>query len=251
MVDRSAGRDGPAERRNGGRQNVTLAHERLREAILSGKLPAGAPISQVRLAEELGVSRTPLREALRLLEREGLVDSETNHRMRVADFSVSDLEQLYAMRIQLETLALRVGVPRMGEEEMRTLRDHFTSMREFAEAEDYEGWEGPHRAFHDHLVAGSGSRLVKMVGQLSDHAERYRRSYMTGTPQSWQTSVEEHRAILEACEARDAALAAGRLARHYSIVVLGLIARLAPEHNPNVVRTALRAATCKDQSTDP
>ena len=146
------------------------------------------------------------------------------------------------MRVQLETLAVRLNVPRWGDEELGRLRGHLSLMRERAQAEDYEGWEGPHRAFHDGLVAGSGGRLVRTAAQLSDHAERYRRVYMTGTPGSWRTSLEEHRSILEACEAKDADLAAERIARHYSVVVLGLISRLAPEHDPVVIRTALRAA---------
>lgn len=226
----------------GGRQSVALAHARLREAILSGEFSPGSALSQVRLAEQLGVSRTPLREALRLLEREGLVDSETNRRVRVAGFSVADLEELYAMRVQLETLAVRINAPRMGDGELAVLRGHLSCMREHALAEDYAGWEGPHRDFHDGLVAGSGARLVGAVAQLSDHAERYRRAFMVGTPGSWETSLEEHRSILDACEARDADLTAERLARHYSVVVLGLISRLAPEHDPVAIRTALRAA---------
>lgn len=253
MVERAGARSGPAEWQNGsgGKQNLALVHARLREAILSGELPPGTTLSQVRLAEKLGVSRTPLREALRLLEREGLVDSETNRRVRVAEFSVSDLEQLYAMRIQLEALAVRLSVPRMGDKELRDLSGHLERMREFAESEDYEGWEEPHRAFHDELVARSGGRLVGTIAQLSDHAERYRRAYMTGTPRSWTTSMEEHRALLMACEAKDPALAAKRLARHYSVVVLGLIASLAPEHDPVAVRTSLRTATCGDGPMGP
>lgn len=227
----------------GGRQSVALAHARLREAILSGEFSPGSALSQVRLAEQLGVSRTPLREALRLLEWEGLVDSETNRRVRVAGFSVADLEELYAMRVQLETLAVRINVPHhMGDGELAVLRGHLSRMREHAVAEDYAGWERPHRDFHDGLVSGSGARLVGAVAQLSDHAERYRRSFMVGTPGSWETSLEEHRSILDACEAKDADLTAERLARHYSVVVLGLISRLAPEHDPVAIRTALRTA---------
>lgn len=234
--------------RGGERQSVKLVHERLRAAILSGELPAGGVLSQVRLAGQLGISRIPLREALRLLEREGLVESETNRRVRVAGFSVEDLEQLYAMRIQLESLAIRLSIPRMTEEGLEGLEKLLTSMRAAAEQEDYDGWEVPHRAFHGALVAPAGGRLVKTVAQLLDHAERYRRAFMTGTPRSWRTSVEEHQAIFEAYASGDSELAAGRLARHYAIVVLGLIARLAPEYDPSVLRTSLRSSTFTELS---
>jgi DNA-binding GntR family transcriptional regulator len=72
--------------RNGGsRDNIAAIHDDLREAILRGDLKAGAVLSQVQLAEQFGVSRGPVREALRLLQREGLVDAELNRRVRVAE----------------------------------------------------------------------------------------------------------------------------------------------------------------------
>jgi DNA-binding GntR family transcriptional regulator len=83
----------------------------LRESILNGALPPGESLSQVQLASQLGVSRGPLREAVRMLQREGLVEAEVNRRGRVSSFSIDDLEQLYAMRIVHESLAIRINVP--------------------------------------------------------------------------------------------------------------------------------------------
>jgi DNA-binding GntR family transcriptional regulator len=200
-------------------------------------------LSQVQLAEELGISRIPLREALRLLEREGLIESEINRRVRVTGLSIKDLDQLYAMRIQLESLAARLSVPRVGKQELEELNEHLALMRAAAEEEDYGAWEAPHRAFHDGLVAPAGGRLGEAIGQLSDHAERYRRAFMTSAHRSWSTVVKEHQAIFESYASGDPDLAAGRLARHYAIVVLGLIAELAPEYDPSALRTALRGTT--------
>jgi DNA-binding GntR family transcriptional regulator len=249
IIERHPAGNGSIEWGNGlgGRQNVTLVHTRLREAILSGKLSPGSPLSQVRLAEELGVSRTPLREALRLLEREGLVDSETNRRVRVADFSVPDLEQLYAMRIQLEALGIRLTVPRLAQSELRQLEKTLADMEAAAEVQDYAGWEGPHRAFHQGLVAHAGDRLIKTISQLSDHAERYRHRYTVSSPQNWARGTGEHRDIFEACRAGDPAVAAGRLARHYATVSLGLIAVLQPEYEPAAIRVALRMVTSSEK----
>jgi DNA-binding GntR family transcriptional regulator len=231
---------GGSENRLGERQNVKLVHQRVRQAILTGEIPAGSRLSQVRLAERLGVSRIPLREALRLLEREGLVESEVNHRVRVAPFSVSDLEQLYAIRIQLEALGVRLTVPHLEREDLARLEEILARMDEFAEAQDYEGWEVPHRAFHAALVAHAGGRLGDMISQLYDHAERYRRAFMLETSRAWDKSVAEHREIFKVCKEGDPAAAAERLARHYSVTALSLIAAIAPEHEPLVVRTALR-----------
>src|SRR5439155_19968284 len=95
--------------------STEVVHDRLRESILKGGLDPRVPISQVQLAARLGASRTPLREALRMLQREGLIDSEPNRRVRVAELSVLDLEQLYAARIVIEALATRIAVPTLSE----------------------------------------------------------------------------------------------------------------------------------------
>lgn len=176
-----------------------------------------------------------------MLQREGLVEAEPNHRVRVAGFSFPDLEQLYAMRINLEALAIRLTVPVLQATELDRLEGLLTDMAELSTPEEYERWEVPHRAFHLGLVAHAGPRIVKMVAQLSDHAERYRRFYSTETPRAFEQGMREHQAILDACLARDPAVAAERLARHYSSVVLGTLAVLAPEYDPVVVRTALHA----------
>ena len=83
----------------------------LREQILSGALPEGAVLSQVKLAERFGVNRTPLREALRMLQREGLIDAQYNRRVRVSRLSTADLEDLYAERIVTEALGIPVHRP--------------------------------------------------------------------------------------------------------------------------------------------
>lgn len=219
--------------------DTEVAHARLRRAILRGELAAGTELKQGQLAKDLGVGRTPLREAFRLLEREGLVVANPQRRARVADFSEEDLEQLYAMRIELEALGIRYTVPRLSEEDLRRLDAHLARMEEFASLKDYEAWEIPHRAFHQGLVAHAGDRLLKMITQLSDHAERYRRYYTVETPHGWAMGIPEHRAILDAAKARNSALAAECLARHYSTVSLTLIAMLAPEYEPALIRMAL------------
>lgn len=220
--------------------DTEVAHARLRRAILRGELAAGAEMKQGQLAKDFGVGRTPLREAFRLLEREGLVVASPQRRARVAGFSSEDLEQLYAMRIELEALGVRYTVPRLSEEDLRRLDAHLARMEEFASLKDYEAWEIPHRAFHQGLVAHAGDRLFKMIEQLSDHAERYRRYYTVETPHGWAMGIPEHRAVLDAAKARNSVLAAECLARHYSTVSLTLIAMLAPEHEPALIRMALR-----------
>jgi DNA-binding GntR family transcriptional regulator len=233
-------------RRGGARDNIAAIHDELREAILRGDLRAGAVLSQLRLAEDFGVSRGPVREALRLLQREGLVEAELNRRVRIADFSVEDLEELYAMRIVNETLAVRATVPRLTGQQLQELHSALEEMDALAGV-DVHAWEEPHRRFHRGLVAHGGDRLVRLVEQLSDHAERYRRVYIAGDPRAWSVGAAEHREIYEAAERRDADGASEATVRHLARTALTVLAHLAPEHDPSLVRGAMRAGPAPDQ----
>src|SRR6266705_6546481 len=182
-----------------GRDSTELAYLQLRRAIVRCDIPSGVQLSQRELSQLTGVGRTPLREALRMLQREGLVEAEPNHRVRVAGFSFPDLEQLYAMRISLEALAIRLTVPCLQTAELDRLEGLLTQMDELSTAEAYERWEVLHRAFHLGLIAHAGPRIVKMAAQLSDHGERYRRFYSTQTPHAFERGMREHQSILDAC----------------------------------------------------
>jgi DNA-binding GntR family transcriptional regulator len=225
------------------RDNVQRIHLHLREEILDGRLPPGEELSQVQLATALGVSRGPLREALRLLEREGLVEAEPNRRVVVSPLSWADVEQLYALRIVTDSLALRGGVPRFTQDDLDRLGDTLLELDELSTDSDVEAWEIPHRRFHQLLTSYGGDRLARMSAQLSDHAERYRRAYLGNEPTAWSTSSREHHAILEACKDRDTSSAVEHLARHLSRTVLTVLASNAPAHDPMLVREALLAAT--------
>jgi DNA-binding GntR family transcriptional regulator len=224
-------------------ENAEEIHEGLRRAILKNELPAGMILNQVHLAKRLGVSRTPLREAMRMLQREGLIEGESYKRLRVSPLSFTGLEDLYAMRILLEGLAIRLSVPRLSKAEVDEIRKYLGEMERYAAVEDYLGWEQPHRQFHLGLVRHVGERQLREIVELSEHAERYRHAYTTETPRAWSKGIKEHRDILNACVEGDPLLAAERLARHYSSVVLGLLGVLAPDHDPTAVRTAMKMVT--------
>jgi DNA-binding GntR family transcriptional regulator len=236
----------PQVRRASSRNNISVIHDELREAILRGDLSAGAVLSQLRLADDFGVSRGPVREALRLLEREGLVEAELNRRVRIADFSLNDLEELYAMRVVNEALAVRATVPRLTAEQLQELHGALEEMDAIAGL-DVHAWEEPHRRFHRGLVTHAGQRLVRLVEQLSDHAERYRRAYIAGDPRAWSVGAAEHREIYEAAERGDANGASEATVQHLARTALTVLANLAPEHDPSLVRGAMRASLAPDQ----
>src|SRR4051812_41577030 len=213
---------------------------RVREAILEGEIAPGATMSQVALADEFGISRTPLREALRMLQTEGLVDAERNRRVRVAAISPRDLEELCVMRVTLESEAIRLAVPRMSAEDLARLEGYNAEMAHFAEAKDYRRWVVPHQAFHRALTAPSGERFASVLTQLFDHAERYRRMHIGHGPSAWAT--KDHRAILDACKAGDREAAGRLLAQHFARTAFEVIDELDAAYEPAKLRETLSAS---------
>jgi GntR family transcriptional regulator, rspAB operon transcriptional repressor len=221
--------------------STRVVHDRLRASILRGEFDSDSPISQVQLAARLGVSRTPLREALRMLEREGLIDSEPNRRVRVAQLTVADLEQLYAARIVIESLGARLAVPVLSAADLADMRRMLGQMTEVKD-HDLAAWDVWHRAFHDLLKNRYGDRLSRTARDLFDYTERYRHVYLT-EPHALVTVEQDHRAIFESCQAGDALAASVHLARHTARAALTVIALAEPEHDPVPVREALRMVT--------
>jgi DNA-binding GntR family transcriptional regulator len=219
------------------RQSVEHVHRMIRESILNGSLTPGETMSQVALADELGVSRTPLREALRMLQGEGLILSEPNRRVRVAPLSLADVEELYAIRIPLEVTALRLSIARMTPEDIAELEGYMAAMAHFAGDEDYARWYVPHQAFHRGLTQRAGARFDALLLQLFDHAERYRRMHF-GHQFNTQ-SITDHREILDACKAADADLASALLGRHLARTVYGIVEIVEPEYDLAALRKVL------------
>lgn len=214
----------------GEESNLEAVHRALRDAILRGDLAPGQVMSQVQLAQQMGVSRTPLREALRMLQHEGLIESEPNRRVRVAGYSVHDMEELYCTRIALESVAIRLTVPRLDSTDIAELEGGLSQMAHFAETHEYEPWEARHQQFHAVLTCKAGDRIQALLRQLSDHALRYRHLHVTRAPKAWPVGQDEHRWIVDACKARDSNLAAVRLSEHFFHTAIGVIELIEPEY---------------------
>ncbi len=224
-------------------QNVEVIHDYIRQAILRGELAGGDDLSQVRLAKRLGVSRTPLREALRMLISEGLVESGPRRTLRVARFSVSDIEGLYVERVSLEAVAIRITVPQLTLQDIGAMEGLFAQMVHFASEEDYESWEIPHRELHRAFAAHSGRHMLDVLMQRSEHAERYRRAYTTRAESAWSSGLGEHRRIIDGCKRRDANESARALVEHLGHTALGVIELVDPDYDASALRTAIAAAS--------
>lgn len=226
-----------------GLDSTAHAYREVRGAILVGGLQPGSVFSQVQLAARLGISRTPLREALRLLQKEGLVRAEARRRFRVASLDLGDLEQLYAMRLGLEPLAARATVPLLGDVELGEVRAALDEGARALARGDAPALRTPHRRFHLGLIAHAGERLRGTVTELWDHAERYRLMYHQTAEDEmavYTLADSEHRAILAAAESRDGERTGRLLAQHLARTALTIFAARSPGQEPRLIRDALR-----------
>ncbi len=178
------------------------AYERIRSAILEGVLEPGGRLSQVKIADRLGLSRTPVREALRLIEREGLITSERGRQVVISPTSMADLDELYALRIKLDTMTVRATVPQLSDADLVEMQDCLAAMDANSRQEFFAEFDAAHQQFHMIPIRLAGPRHADYSAGLNEHAERYRRLYLAQR-NSFQQSREEHCAIMEACAQRD------------------------------------------------
>jgi DNA-binding GntR family transcriptional regulator len=224
-----------------GRRTIGAVHARLRELIMSGAIEPGTVLSQVKLAQTLGISRTPLREALRMLQEEGLIEAEPNQRARVTGFSPQDLDSVYGARVVLETLGASVTMPRLTDQDLDEAEALLDHMREVGEQDDFDAWQQAHRAFHRSFVDRVGEPLLRLIVVQAERSERYLRTYRLNQPGTWWAAGESaHRAIVAACRDRQLDMALDELGRHIARTALAVMSEIAPEQEPVAVRAALK-----------
>jgi DNA-binding GntR family transcriptional regulator len=220
---------------------IEWLHDHLRNRILTGELAAGTVMSQAALARDLGISRSPIREALRRLESEGLIEARHNQRVQIAELSIADMEEIYASRIVLEALALRVTIPELTPAQIGEMREALELMRGSARTTDHEVWSEQHSRFHLTALSGAGSRLWSQILLLDDHARRYRRLYVTQVPTAWQAVLDQDAALLDAIEDGDIDSVVNQWARHLASTALSTIAFVDPSYDARLVRAAIQS----------
>jgi DNA-binding GntR family transcriptional regulator len=183
----------------------------IRQGILDGSLPAHQPLRQDRIADTLGVSKVPVREALIQLKAEGLVTFTPNRGAVVSELSAAEAVEIYTMRIALELAALRIALPRL--DRARLIRAE--SVLSILEQEETRAqWGRLNWEFHQTLYQASGMpRMVETIRALHDNVGRYLLIYLAD-PQYRRASNEEHRRILQACRDRDSTAALEQLRVH-------------------------------------
>lgn len=197
------------------RQTVaSMTLEALRERILRGDFPDGEPLRQDALADELGVSRIPVREALRQLEAEGLVTFNPHRGAVVSTLSLEEIQELFELRADIECDLLRRAIPRTSVEQLDRAIEVLDEFDDALADEEATRWGPLNWQFHAALYAPANRTLtIGVLQKLHQHSDRYFRMHVLiahGGP----TASKEHRAIVEAVARQDIETAATLLRAH-------------------------------------
>lgn len=207
-----------------GRQSLTdqIVTE-VRRRIVAGELPEGTPLRQERLSAELGVSRVPLREAIRQLEAEGLVTTELHKGTIVSSLSLGEIEELFEIRVQLETWLFGLAIPHMTEADHR---DAEAIIAEASAVDAVHGWGELNWRFHAALYRQSGRTLaLRLLKTVHDNANRYI-NLQLAVAADVEHELVDHRRLLAFARIRDARGGTELLRSHIERVAQNLIAAI-------------------------
>lgn len=186
----------------------------LRNAILTGELSPGERLMEIKLADKLGVSRTPIREAIRKLELEGLVVNTPRKGAEVANISAEDLRDVLEVRRSLEVLAISLACEKMTDEALELLYENIDAFKHSIDAKATSDIASVDVTFHDIIYKSTGNnRLIQILNNISEQMYRYRFEYIKNK-ESWNRLVEEHMNIYEAIKNRDKDLAVKSILLH-------------------------------------
>jgi DNA-binding GntR family transcriptional regulator len=202
----------------------------IRERILAGFYAAGTRLDQQTLIGDLGASLIPIRESLRQLEVEGLVQIHPHRGAFVAELSITELKEIYFVREVLEETATQLAVSRLSVQKLDVLDALIEKMESATNVNDYAQLFDLNRAFHFTLYETSGnSLLIQMISGLWDRSRRYRQLY-TYLPERASQALVEHKEIYAACMAGDADKAGTAVRNNVHQTTIGILAKF-PEQN--------------------
>lgn len=178
---------------------TTQAMEKIRQLIFDGELAAGSDHLESELADRLGMSRTPVREATLMLAQQGLLEVRPRKGVRISTLSLRDMEEIYAVLTELESLSAEQAADKgYSDEDLSALKQSIEAMEEALGREDREAWAIADDAFHDELVRlGGNSRVESIVSMMANQVRRARAMTLYIRPLPVKSN-EDHRAVYAA-----------------------------------------------------
>jgi len=194
---------------------TSLAYSTIREQILNGELAGGQRLREDELANMIGVSRTPVREALRSLAAEGLLLYERNRGMRVESWTLKDLEEVHGLRMLLEPYATALAAT-SGQLDIVQLARLANEMDEavLAPRPDINRITEINNEFHDTIMEGSGNQRLRMLVNSIIQVPTVRRTFAQYTPEDLRRSASHHRELVESLRSGDAVWAESVMRLH-------------------------------------
>ena len=198
---------------------VDVAYHGIRTSILSGEFAPGMQLKLQNLAGRYSISLIPVREALRLLQAEGLVESVRNKGARVASISLDETMDVYRLRLILETTAIKLAFPHIDDELVTALEQLQQQMRKIFSTDRIQ-YLALHQKLHFGIYSGCGSKwTMRLLGLVWSHSDRWRKMAL---PNDVDAETEDHHPILSALRARDQRAAIKALERHIELSVKAL-----------------------------
>lgn len=199
--------------------------EALKDAIVNGKLKPGERLMEQQVAEELGVSRTPVREAIRKLENEGFIIIIPRKGAYVSDISLKDIAQVFEVRAAMEALAAGLAAQRIADDQMEKLERKLVEVKNAVDNSDLDNIIQFDTDFHEIIYdASRNDRLVQILNNLREQIQRYRTASLA-SPGRLKDTLREHQELVDAISTRNVALAQ----------------KVAKEHIENAENTILEA----------
>lgn len=184
-----------------------IVFEHLRNAILNGDLEPGQRLMELHLAEQLGVSRTPIREAIRKLELEGLVSMIPRKGAYVGEVSIKDILDVLEVRMSLEGLAASLSAQRMDKEQLEQLGNVIEEFEEYKDCKDKDVMAKLDRRFHDLIINGSNNnKLIQLIQGIHEQFQRFRVIYFNEYTH-YEELNQHHKEIYNAIVERDSSKA--------------------------------------------
>lgn len=212
-----------------------VAYSAIKDAILSFELEPGTPLVEHDLAKQLGVSKTPVRDALQELEREGFVVRIPFKGTYITDVTMVDMAEIFQLRAVLEGLAARLAAPHLAPEDLDTIQDNHRTAQALLQQGDLAASSQWGKKLHDAIINKAedhNQRLVQIIRNLDDHMVRLR--FLSDRVQGrLDTSVAEHQRVVDALQRGDAAAAEQAMRTHLFSVLNDLsVPDEAAEHLP-------------------
>lgn len=210
-------------------------YEKVKRKITLGELAPGERLIESILAKEFNVSRSPVREALRLLEVEGLIEFRRNKGITVAKFSIKQVEEIYDLLWILEGYAAHKASMDISDKSLDLLKAMHEGLKAAAKNGNLKKWFDHNAQFHNFFYKNCGNdNLVKVVGDLKSKIQKY--DYLTvGVPEDFETFVQQHEKILQGCIKRDGAMVKKYMQVHLEAIKITLIGHLKNQWEQTII----------------